>query len=111
MIGQPISSCVPRSFGPLPARCKIASRARRIIGHGTMLVLFCIAMISAPEKAQAQDGPSKVVVLGFDGADAAMVRNWMDEGKLPNLDRLRKQGTFSDLIPTNPPQTPSPSQP
>ena len=106
MIGQPISSCVPRSFGPLPARCKIASRARRIIGHGTMLVFFCIAMISAPEKAQAQDGPSKVVVLGFDGADAAMVRNWMDEGKLPNLDRLRKQGTFSDLIPTNPPQTP-----
>lgn len=50
--------------------------------------------------------PSKVVVLGFDGADAGLVERWMNEGKLPNLDRLRKQGTFSPLRPTNPPQTP-----
>jgi len=49
---------------------------------------------------------SKVVVLGFDGADARLVTQWMDEGKLPNLARLRDEGTFSSLQPTNPPQTP-----
>jgi predicted AlkP superfamily phosphohydrolase/phosphomutase len=51
-------------------------------------------------------GPSTLVVLGFDGADAGLVEKWMDDGSLPNLARLRREGTFSDLRPTNPPQTP-----
>jgi predicted AlkP superfamily phosphohydrolase/phosphomutase len=50
--------------------------------------------------------PSKVIVLGFDGADAQLVEQYMNEGYLPNLDRLRREGTFSPLQPTNPPQTP-----
>jgi predicted AlkP superfamily phosphohydrolase/phosphomutase len=59
-----------------------------------------------PAGAAPAAGPSKVIVLGFDGADARLVRQWMDEGKLPNLDRLRRQGTYSPLMPPNPPQTP-----
>ena len=53
----------------------------------------------------AEDGP-RVVVLGFDGADARLVERWMDSGDLPNLARLRATGTYSPLLPTNPPQTP-----
>ncbi|HZN54437.1 MAG TPA: alkaline phosphatase family protein [Candidatus Polarisedimenticolaceae bacterium] len=48
----------------------------------------------------------KVVILGFDGADARLVTQWMDEGKLPNLAKLRDEGSFAPLTPTNPPQTP-----
>src|SRR5260221_10640953 len=48
----------------------------------------------------------KVVILGFDGADARLVTQWMNEGKLPNLAKLRDEGSFSALQPTNPPQTP-----
>ncbi len=48
----------------------------------------------------------KVVILGFDGADARLISQWMDEGKLPNLAQLRDDGTFLPLQPTNPPQTP-----
>jgi len=48
----------------------------------------------------------RVVVLGFDGADARLTAQWMDEGKLPNLARLREQGTFSPLRSTIPSQTP-----
>jgi predicted AlkP superfamily phosphohydrolase/phosphomutase len=48
----------------------------------------------------------KVIVLGFDGVDARYTEKWMNEGKLPNLARLRESGTFRPLRPTIPAQTP-----
>src|SRR2546430_16522599 len=48
----------------------------------------------------------KVIVLGFDGVDARYTEQWMNEGKLPNLAKLRDQGTFRPLRPTLPAQTP-----
>ena len=47
-----------------------------------------------------------VLVLGFDGVDGRLTEKWMNEGKLPNLARLRGEGTFRPLRPTVPPQTP-----
>ena len=55
--------------------------------------------------AAAADRP-KVVILGFDGADSHLVEQWMAEGKLPNLAKLKEEGSYSPLQPTNPPQTP-----
>ncbi len=54
---------------------------------------------------RAADRP-KVVILGFDGADSSLVEKWVEEGELPNLARLRDEGSFAPLQPTNPPQTP-----
>src|SRR5262249_50390831 len=48
----------------------------------------------------------KVIVLGFDGVDARYTEKWMNEGKLPNLAKLRDTGTFRPLRPTVPAQTP-----
>lgn len=48
----------------------------------------------------------RVVVLGFDGADHALVEKMIGEGKLPNLAALAKKGGFSKLLPTIPAQTP-----
>jgi predicted AlkP superfamily phosphohydrolase/phosphomutase len=48
----------------------------------------------------------KVIVLGFDGVDARYTEQWMNEGKLPNLAKLRASGTFRPLLPTTPAQTP-----
>ncbi len=46
----------------------------------------------------------KVVVLGIDGMDPAFVEShWAD---LPNLARLRNQGSYSRLRTTDPPQSP-----
>jgi predicted AlkP superfamily phosphohydrolase/phosphomutase len=56
--------------------------------------------------ARAQDERPKVVVIGFDGADARLVEQYMAEGKLPNLAKLRDEGSYAPLMPTNPPQTP-----
>lgn len=48
----------------------------------------------------------KVIVLGFDGADSDLVRDWMAQGFLPNIGKLARTGTFSDLGTTNPPESP-----
>lgn len=48
----------------------------------------------------------RVVVLGFDGADARLTEAMVAEGKLPHLARLAKQGGYARLAPTVPAQTP-----
>lgn len=48
----------------------------------------------------------KVVVLGFDGADPKLIRQYIDDGALPSLKKLEEQGCFKELEVANPPQTP-----
>ncbi len=48
----------------------------------------------------------KVVVIGFDGADPNLVNYYLQQGKLPRVAAIAEEGTFSPLMPTNPPQTP-----
>src|SRR5881296_2871958 len=68
-----------------------------------MRFLFAAALLFPLPPAAAQQ---KVIVLGFDGVDARYTEKWMNEGKLPNLARLRQMGTFRPLRPTVPAQTP-----
>lgn len=77
----------------------------------SMRFLRSLALVSALVAALFSPAPSaasepRVVVLGFDGADAKLAAQWMDEGKLPNLAKLRSEGTFSPLRSTIPSQTP-----
>ncbi|HET6201744.1 MAG TPA: alkaline phosphatase family protein [Planctomycetota bacterium] len=65
-----------------------------------MLFPLLLALAGGPAPAQ------RVIVLGFDGADAKLVEKYMDEGALPNLSRLRESGTYSRLGTTNPAQSP-----
>jgi len=44
----------------------------------------------------------RAVILGFDGMDPELAERFMNEGKLPNLAKLRDQGTFSRLRTTFP---------
>src|SRR5437762_12454012 len=68
------------------------------------LALYVVcALFFLPTLRAAQQ---KVIILGFDGVDAKYTERWMNEGKLPNLARLRDMGTFRPLRPTLPAQTP-----
>src|SRR4051795_1054361 len=68
---------------------------------------FCrILLLAAALVPLAALAKEKVIVLGFDGVDARYTEQWMNEGKLPNLAKLRAQGTFRPLRPTIPAQTP-----
>src|SRR5260370_42292088 len=65
--------------------------------------ILALAVALSPIPMMAKE---KVIVLGFDGVDAHYTEKWMNEGKLPNLARLRAEGTFRPLRPTVPAQTP-----
>src|SRR3954451_15499873 len=68
--------------------------------------LIRILLLAAALFPLAALAKEKVIVLGFDGVDARLTEQWMNEGKLPNLAKLRAQGTFRPLLPTTPAQTP-----
>jgi predicted AlkP superfamily phosphohydrolase/phosphomutase len=44
----------------------------------------------------------KLIFIGFDGLDPRLTERWMDEGKLPNLARLRADGGYRRLRTTFP---------
>jgi len=69
-----------------------------------VIALFALALSVGPASLAAQDG--RVIVLGFDGADAERARVMMDAGRLPNLTKLRDQGTFAPLHSTVPAESP-----
>jgi predicted AlkP superfamily phosphohydrolase/phosphomutase len=73
------------------------------------LLVVCLAAAiacgtrRAPEKFQ-----QKLVILGFDGMDLRLVQKWMDEGKLPNMQKLAKRGSgVRPLTTTHSPESPT----
>ena len=72
---------------------------RRSTSLALPLAAFLAFVAVAP--VAAKETP-KTVILGFDGADAKLTEQWMNEGKLPNLAKLRAAGTFSPLRSTIP---------
>ncbi|MEW5996256.1 MAG: alkaline phosphatase family protein [Candidatus Micrarchaeota archaeon] len=71
------------------------------------LVLLIVAYFAYNAIANYYPPAEKsIIILGFDGMDADLAEKWMDEGRLPNLARLRAQGTYSRLQTTTPADTP-----
>ncbi len=55
---------------------------------------------------RAEAAAPRVLVLGFDGADAGLCERFEAEQKLPNLAALRARGGYAPLATTNPAQSP-----
>jgi predicted AlkP superfamily phosphohydrolase/phosphomutase len=69
-------------------------------GPAGVALLLLLGFAAVPASAK------RVVVLGFDGLDPDLVRGMMEEGRVPNLTRLAREGTFRDLGTSIPPQSP-----
>src|SRR5215831_12959663 len=48
-------------------------------------------------KAYGKAQIKRAVILGFDGMDPELAERFINEGRLPNLAKLRDQGTFRKL--------------
>jgi predicted AlkP superfamily phosphohydrolase/phosphomutase len=83
----------------MPFKARQSSVRARVFAASLPAVL----LVASSARAAA---PPRVVVLGFDGADHALVQKMIAEGKLPNLAALAKKGGFTRLLPTIPAQTP-----
>ncbi len=53
-----------------------------------------------------RSGGRQLIVLGFDGLDPELCREMMNQGRLPNMARLRDAGGFKPLGTSTPPQSP-----
>ncbi len=70
-----------------------------------ILAALGACLLGAATRA-APGPPGRVVILGFDGVDAALVEQMLRQGQLPNLAALKARGGYSPLTPTVPAQTP-----
>ena len=57
-------------------------------------------------RAHARSRAKRFVILGLDGMEPTLAEKYMDEGKLPNLSKLREQGSYQRLGTTAPPLSP-----
>jgi predicted AlkP superfamily phosphohydrolase/phosphomutase len=60
----------------------------------------------AQKKTQRTASGKKVIVIGFDGMDPLLCMRLMQQGRLPNLSRLKNNNGFRPLATSNPPQSP-----
>jgi predicted AlkP superfamily phosphohydrolase/phosphomutase len=51
-------------------------------------------------------GEQRLIILGIDGMDPQLLRQFMREGKMPNFAKLAAQGDFRELTTSVPPQSP-----
>lgn len=73
------------------------------------IMVICIAagLLAVGLSTLAEDGDKpRVVVLGFDGMDPGIAQKLLEEGRMPNFQRLAEKGTFSKLETGIPPQSP-----
>jgi predicted AlkP superfamily phosphohydrolase/phosphomutase len=69
------------------------------------LLVLLPALLAGCGTPRSRANGKQVIVLGVDGMDPGFVeRHWAD---LPNLARMRGQGSFSRLATTTPPQSPT----
>lgn len=69
------------------------------------LALLLSSIQGAPQAPESRAG-SRLVVLGFDGGDARLVQQLLEQGQLPNLQKIRDTGSYFPLRTTNPAQSP-----
>ena len=83
--------------------------SRRELLKQTVLALGSAA---APVLACGQDGVAprkmkkKAIILGYDAICPTLLRQYMDQGLVPNLSALAAEGGFTELATTIPPESP-----
>ncbi len=70
-----------------------------------VLSILCFGLLAGCGD-DAENHARRVIVLGFDGMDPKLCEKLMGQGKLPNLSRLAKQGSYRRLGTSTPPQSP-----
>jgi predicted AlkP superfamily phosphohydrolase/phosphomutase len=71
-----------------------------------LAIAAAAALVLALAPLASAKSAKKVIVLGFDGLDYELARGLMAEGRLPNFQRMAREGTFAPLGTSIPPQSP-----
>ncbi len=97
----------------VPCRLCVGGVVFRSLGRVVFRYFAGIHLATSPPLAcilrppcTARSRVKRVVILGLDGLDHGLTEKMLAEGKLPNLARLREQGSFKPLASTLPPISP-----
>jgi len=72
-----------------------------------LLVLpLAFAQLSCQRSTSNPAEAHKLIILGIDGMDPQLLRQFMQQGKMPNFSRLAAHGSFRELATSIPPQSP-----
>jgi predicted AlkP superfamily phosphohydrolase/phosphomutase len=75
-------------------------------GAGLRAAVLAGLLVALLAGALYSEEKPRLLILGFDGMDPKIADEMMKEGRLPNLERLRQKGSFSNLQTSIPPQSP-----
>jgi predicted AlkP superfamily phosphohydrolase/phosphomutase len=76
----------------------------------TALVLAAaasVSLVACSGDAAHSRYAQRLVIIGFDGMDPDLVRQWIDEGRLPTFKKLADQGGLYPLQTTHSPESPT----
>jgi predicted AlkP superfamily phosphohydrolase/phosphomutase len=65
-----------------------------------------IALLFSCQRTPTWYGEEQLIILGIDGMDPQLLKQFISEGKMPNFARLSEQGSFRLLTTSIPPQSP-----
>ena len=85
------------------ARRSVLSPAATLVAAVALTGLALITSVVEPVGAQ---NARRVIVLGIDGMDPTLLQAFMDDGRLPNFQRLAVAGDFEPLQTSMPPLSP-----
>jgi predicted AlkP superfamily phosphohydrolase/phosphomutase len=81
-------------------------RSRRIQQIALCLLLCATAVSLFSCQSRKWQGEQKLIILGIDGMDPQLLKQFMAQGKMPNFSNLAHKGSFRLLTTSIPPQSP-----
>jgi predicted AlkP superfamily phosphohydrolase/phosphomutase len=73
----------------------------------TLLLAAAASTLAACSKDAPSQYSQRLVIIGFDGMDPDLVREWIDQGRLPTFKKLAEQGGIYPLQTTHSPESPT----
>ena len=79
----------------------------RFLTAALLAAVASLSLVACGQDDPPQQYKQKLVILGFDGMDPDLVREWIDEGRLPTFAKLASQGGLYPLRTTHSPESPT----
>jgi predicted AlkP superfamily phosphohydrolase/phosphomutase len=80
---------------------------QRLLGLLASAAIVLAVPSACSSRPAAGTFSQKLLILGFDGMDPDLVSKWMDEGKLPNIQQVAREGGMYPLATTHSPESPT----
>ena len=79
----------------------------RFLTASVMAAAASLVLVGCNRTPAPNQYAQKLVIIGFDGMDPDLAREWMDQGRLPTFKKLADQGGLYPLATTHSPESPT----